>query len=176
MASEIKNVSVIGAGYMGKQIIEKSAEKGYRVRIYDVNFKSPNEFLREIEGRKKGNGIYGEITFHNTLSEAVKDADLIIEAIPEKLELKREIFSKLDNLAPPHAIIATNSSSIPVSKLEESVKRKDKLLNIHFYHLTNTPMADIMKGSKTSNETFERGKEWINSIGIEPLIVKKECS
>ena len=175
MASEIKNVSVIGAGYMGKQIIDKSAENGYNVRVYDVRSEGLDKFMRKFEEKKRSKEMYGEVTFHDTLSDAVKDADLIIEAIPEKLELKREIFSKLDNLAPPHAIIATNSSSIPVSKLEESVKRKDKLLNIHFYHLTKEPMADIMRGSMTSNETFEKGKNWIKSIGIEPLVVKKEC-
>lgn len=175
MTSEIKNVSVIGVGYMGKQIVEKSAEYGYTVRIYDANSEGLNEFIREIEGKKKIKEGYGEITCYDTLSEAVKDADLIIEAISEKLELKREIFSQIDKVAPPHAILATNSSSIPVSKIEEAVERKDKLLNIHFYHLTITPMADIMKGSNTSNETFERGKKWIKSIGIEPLVVNKEC-
>ena len=175
MSSEIKIVSVIGAGYMGKQIIDKSAENGYKVRIYDVRSEGLDNFIRKIEEKKKSKEMYEEVTFHDTLSDAVKDADLIIEAIPEKLELKREIFSKLDKLAPPHAIIATNSSSIPVSKLEEAVDRKEKLLNIHFYHLTYRPMADIMRGTQTSNETFETGKNWIKSIGIEPIVVKKEC-
>lgn len=175
MTSEIKNVSVIGAGYMGKQIVDKSAENGYKVRIYDVRSEGLDNFMRKIEEKKKSKERYEEVTLHDTLSDAVKDADLIIEAIPEKLELKREIFSKLDKLAPPHAIIATNSSSIPVSKLEEAVDRKEKLLNIHFYHLTYRPMADIMRGTQTSNETFETGKNWIKSIGIEPIVVKKEC-
>ncbi|MFX1288948.1 MAG: 3-hydroxyacyl-CoA dehydrogenase family protein, partial [Promethearchaeota archaeon] len=76
---------------------------------------------------------------------------------------------------PPNAIIATNSSSIPVSKLEDKVGRKDKLLNIHFYDLFKMPMADIMRGTKTSDETFKKGKEWVESIDITPLIVKKEC-
>jgi len=175
MTNDITIVSVIGAGYMGRQIIDKSAESGYKVRIYDVKSEGLENFLKKIEENRKNKEGYEEVTFYDNLSDAVKDADLIIEAIPEKLELKREIFPKLDKLSPPHAIIATNSSSIPVSKLEDTVKRKDKLLNIHFYHLTLTPMADIMRGNYTSEETFERGKTWIKSIGIEPLVVNKEC-
>jgi len=85
------------------------------------------------------------------------------------------LFAQIDKLAPPHTIIATNSSSIPISKIEGSVNRKDKVLNIHFYHLTDSPMADIMRGTQTSDLTFELGKKWIESIDITPLVVKKEC-
>ena len=103
------------------------------------------------------------------------DADLIIEAVPEKLELKKEVFSQIDKAAPPHAIIATNSSSIPVSRIEDAVERKEKVLNIHFYMPNTTPMVDIMRGSKTSDDTFKKGKNWIESLELTPLEVKKEC-
>ena len=172
MNREIKIISVIGAGYMGKQIIERSTLCGYNVHAYDVSFESLNEFISEL---KRSKDIKGDIIQHTNLSEAVRSADLIIEAIPENIELKREIFSQIDNAAPPHAIIATNSSSIPISKLEDVVARKDKVMNIHFYHLVNWPMADLMKGNQTSDETFEKGKKWVESIDITPLIVKKEC-
>jgi 3-hydroxybutyryl-CoA dehydrogenase len=85
------------------------------------------------------------------------------------------VFSQLDELAPPNAIIATNSSSYPVSHIESVVSRKDKVLNIHFYPpISQRPMADIMRGTNTSDETFQKGKEWIQNIGCAPLIVKKE--
>ena len=172
MVREINTISVIGAGYMGKQIIERSALCGYNVHAYDVSFESLNEFISELN---KSKDIKGEIIHHNNLPEAVKNADLIIETIPENIELKRDVFSQIDEVAPPHAIIATNSSSIPISKLEDVVERKDKVMNIHFYHLINWPMADLMKGTQTSDETFEKGKKWVESIDITPLIVKKEC-
>ena len=172
MVREINTISVIGAGYMGKQIIERSALCGYNVHAYDINFKGLNEFITEL---KRSKDIKGEIIHHTNLSEAVKNADLIIEAVPEKLELKKDIFPQIDKAAPPHAIIATNSSSFPISKIEDVVERKDKVLNIHFYHLTKYPMADIMKGTQTSDETFQKGKKWVESIEITPLIVKKEC-
>ncbi|HUW91377.1 MAG TPA: 3-hydroxyacyl-CoA dehydrogenase family protein [Candidatus Nanopelagicaceae bacterium] len=172
MSEEIKIVSIIGAGYLGKQIAEKTALKEYTIRLYDTNVEDLAKFSRKLKRRKK---TPGEITSHETIKDAVKDADLIIEAVPEILELKREIFKIIDEAAQPNAIIATNSSSIPVSKLEDEVARKDKLLNIHFYNVITMPMADIMRGTKTSDETFEKGKNWVESIDITPLIVKKEC-
>ncbi|TFG28265.1 MAG: hypothetical protein EU532_05730 [Promethearchaeota archaeon] len=175
MAKEIKTVSVIGAGFLGRQIAEKTALHDYTVRIYDVGYQGYDKFVRGLERKAKRKNPDIEITSHDTIADAVKDTDLIIEAVPEKLELKKEVFSEIDKAAPPHAIIATNSSSIPVSRIEDAVKRKDKVLNIHFYNLTTVPMADIMRGTQSSDETFEKGKNWLESIEIEPLIVKKEC-
>lgn len=105
----------------------------------------------------------------------MRNTDLIIEAVPEKLELKRKIFKEIDQSASPNAIITTNSSSIPISKLEDSVERKDKVMNLHFYNLFTMPMADIMRGTQTSEETFQKVKIWVESIDITPLEVKKEC-
>ncbi len=172
MSNDIKIVSIIGVGYLGKQIAEKTALKEYSIRLYDTNVEDLEKFSRKLKRRKK---TPGEVTSHESIKDTVKDADLIIEAVPELLELKREIFKVIDKEAQPNAIIATNSSSIPVSKLEDNVDRKDKLLNIHFYNVLTMPMADIMRGTKTSDETFKKGKEWVESIDITPLIVKKEC-
>ena len=172
MSEDIKIVSIIGTGYLGKQIAEKTALKEYNIRLYDTNVEDLEIFSRNLKAKEEA---LGKITSHETIEDAIKDADLIIEAIPEILELKREIFKIIDKTAQPKAIIATNSSSIPVSKLEDDVERKDKLLNIHFYDLFTMPMADIMRGTQTSDETFEKGKRWVESIDITPLIVKKEC-
>ncbi|MFX0021301.1 MAG: 3-hydroxyacyl-CoA dehydrogenase family protein [Candidatus Hermodarchaeota archaeon] len=175
MADKIKTISVIGAGYMGQQIIEKSALYGYNINIFEVNPEGLDDFIRKVEKQILEKNIKIELKSYSNLSESVKKTDLIIEAIPEKLELKREIFAQIDKSAPPNAILATNSSSIPVSKLEDVVDRKDKLLNIHFYNLFTMPLADIMRGTKTSEETFQTGRKWIESIEIVPLEVKKEC-
>ncbi|MHA1711903.1 MAG: 3-hydroxyacyl-CoA dehydrogenase family protein, partial [Candidatus Freyarchaeota archaeon] len=187
MAGEISTVSVVGAGFMGRQIAAWAAIHGYRVRVYDISpeaLENAKEYISQfINLYYMQEGVEGNpeedksrVTYHGSLPEAVADADLVIEAVPEKLELKKEVFAQIDKAAPPHAIIATNSSSIPVSKIEDAVKRKDKVLNIHFYApIPDRPMADIMRGSKTSDETFEKGKEWIESIDCVPLVVKKEC-
>ncbi len=175
ISEEISIISVIGAGYMGRQIIEKSALYGYNINVFDENLEGLKEFLGDLKKKTEEKNIKVDINLFTNISEAVKNSDLIIEAIPEKLELKKVIFSQIDKLAPPNAIIATNSSSIPISKLEDAVERKDKVLNIHFYNLFTMPMADIMRGTQTSNETFQKGKNWLESIEIVPLEVKKEC-
>jgi len=175
MGESFTSVSVIGAGYMGRQIIEKSALYGYNINIFDVSSEGLEEFVSEVKSKVDEKKIKVVIKIFPNISEAVKNTDLIIEAVPEKIELKREIFSQIDKSAPPHAIIATNSSSIPISKLEDVVERKDKVMNIHFYNLFTIPLADIMRGTQTSDATFQKGKFWVESIDITPLEVKKEC-
>ena len=172
MIEKINTISVIGAGYMGRQIIKKSAMFNYDVKVFDTNLEGLELYIKEI---KETEDIKGEITLYDDLSEAVKNTDLVIEAIPEIIELKRDTFSLIDKVAPSHTILATNSSSIPISKIEDVVERRDKVMNIHFYNLFDYPMADLMKGTQTSDETFEKGKSWVESIDITPLIVKKEC-
>lgn len=177
MASKIKIIGMVGAGTMGRQIAAWTVPYGYTLRLFNRSSESlekTRKYMVETLGEE--NKEYLErITYHTDLFETIKDADLVIESISERLELKKEIFSKIDKAAPPHTIIATNSSSFPVSKIEDAVERKDKVLNIHFYLLPRVPMADILGGTKTSKETFQKGKEWLESIECVPLVVKKEC-
>ena len=176
---EIKTIAIIGTGFMGDQIASRAILYDYKLKLYDINEDSLNVIRKSLAGflrRRRMKEKLEWISFHTDLAEAVSDADLIIETIPEKLELKREIFSKIDELAPPNAIIATNSSSIPISKIEDSVKRKGQVLNIHFYAPISTmPMVDIMRGTQTTDIVFETGIKWIESLECTPLVVKKEC-
>ncbi|MFX1597285.1 MAG: 3-hydroxyacyl-CoA dehydrogenase family protein [Promethearchaeota archaeon] len=175
MNNKINTISVIGAGFMGRMIVEKSALYGYDLNIFDINPEGLDDFIGSLKKKTEEKNIKIDIKFFFNISDAVKDTDLIIEAVPEKLELKRKLFSEIDKWAPPNAIITTNSSSIPISKLEDVVQRKDKVMNLHFYNLFTMPMADIMRGTQTSNETFQKVKTWVESIDITPLEVKKEC-
>jgi 3-hydroxybutyryl-CoA dehydrogenase len=175
LGKKIKIISIIGAGYLGKQIIEKSLLYNYNIKVFDTNARDLELFTTKMREKIRKNNLNATITSYDSIEEAVKNADLVIEAVPEKLELKREVFLKIDKAASSHTIIATNSSSIPISKIEDVVDRKDKVMNIHFYDLFTIPIADIMKGAQTSNETFEKGKKWLESIDITPLEVKKEC-
>jgi 3-hydroxybutyryl-CoA dehydrogenase len=175
MDRKINVISVIGVGYLGKQIIEKSLLYNYKVKVFDTNKEDLDTFTKRMKKKIKDENLESDISQYSTIAEAVKDVDLVIEAVPEKLELKREVFPKIDKAASPHTIIATNSSSIPVSKIEDVVERKDKVMNIHFYDLFTLPVADIMRGSQTSEDTFEKGRTWLESIEITPLEVKKEC-
>ena len=110
-----------------------------------------------------------------SLDEAVRDAQLVIEAAAENIELKNKLFAELGRKALPDAILATNSSSIPISKMEVSSGRAERCLNIHFYFpLQGVNMVNIMGGTKTLPEVFQTGVDWIKSIGCIPLKVNKE--
>lgn len=177
--SEIKNVTVVGAGFMARHITALIIPYGYNVQVFyhrlDTNPSAIDAAQRSISRllkRATVKGPQGAVTYHGRLAAALKDTDLVIESIPEHLELKKKVFADIDQVAAKHVIIATNSSSIPVSRIEAAVKRKDKVLNLHFY--PTLKMVDIMRGTKTSNETLEKVKKWVESIECLPLVAKKE--
>jgi len=179
MAKEIKKVGIIGAGFTGKQIAAQTALHDFVVGVYDINsevLEGAEKYISGVLKRKNKMDSIQNVSYYSDLDKALEDVDLVVEAVPEILDLKKKIFSQIDNIAPAHTIIGTNSSSYPVSKIESAVKRKDKVLNLHFYPpIPTRPMVDIMRGSETSEETFEKGKQWIKDIKCEPLVVKKEC-
>jgi 3-hydroxybutyryl-CoA dehydrogenase len=175
MTKTISTISVIGVGTLGKQIAELAGLNHYQVKIYDVNPQGIPEFIQKTTKKISDTGSRGRVTQYPSLTDAVSATDLIIEAISENIDLKKSVFTQIDDAAPDHAVIATNSSSIPVSRLESAVKRKDKILNIHFYKIPDIPMADVARGSYTSDKTFHQGTQWLKSMNIVPLVVKKEC-
>ncbi|MFX1289184.1 MAG: 3-hydroxyacyl-CoA dehydrogenase family protein [Promethearchaeota archaeon] len=179
MTMEIRKVGIVGAGFTGKQIAAQTALNNFIVNVYDLNstiLEDAEKYIRGVLKRNKRLDAIQNVLYYSDIVKALKGVDLVIEAVPENLELKKKVFSQIDIMAPAHTIIGTNSSSYPVSKIESAVKRKDKVLNLHFYPpIPTRPMVDIMRGSETSDETFEIGKNWIISIGCEPIVVKKEC-
>jgi 3-hydroxybutyryl-CoA dehydrogenase len=187
MTKSIKTVAIIGSGFMGIQIATRAVLHGSSVHIYDLKKEALDKARNDIkiildvcslEGEFKGDAetYHKRVSYYSDLADAVKDTDLIIEIVPEKLELKREVFAQLDKLAPPAAIIATNSSSLPVSKIESAVKRKDKVANIHFYTpVMKNYFVDIAGGTQTSKETIQALDAWARRIGCLPVVVKKEC-
>ena len=183
----IKKISVIGLGTLGTQIAIQAASYGCEVRGYDQD---PEIFQKTIQKVKammkflgKGPTLPAEeweksaskVKVMKGLDEALKDADLVIEAVPENLELKKKVWAQLDSLAPKGALLATNSSSIPVSRIESATGRPEKCLNIHFYQPgIGMNIVDVMGGTKTSPEAIEAAKQFVRSIGCIPLGVKKE--
>jgi len=183
----LEKISVIGTGTLGTQISMVAAYNDYEVSTYDPQpgaLEKNFEKLRlEMKSKKikplipmdKWEGCINKIKQENNIKNTVMKAELIIEAVPEKIELKREIFKQIGKYTLPNAIIATNSSSIPVSRLEESSGRPNFCLNIHFYFpLQELNIADVMGGTKTLPETLQKGIEWIRSLNFIPLTVKKE--
>jgi len=187
MDHAIRKVAVIGTGVLGTQIAALTAAFDYEVFAYDTNEQSFNNGIENIRNLSRAakkkptvtiedweRGI-DRLQFCDQLEEALADADLVIEAVPENLELKRKVHKQLDAIAPPHALQATNSSSIPISKIESATRRPDRCLNLHFYiPAMGLNMVDIMGGTQTTAEVMATGKSWIQSIGCIPLEVRKE--
>ena len=182
----IARIAVIGAGTMGHGIAEIAAISGYNVVLMDIAEEFLENALRRIKwslgklsekGRLKESveDVMSRITTTLSLEEAAGNADLIIEAVPEKMELKKNVFSRADKAAPPHTIIATNTSSLPVSELAAATQRPDKVIGIHFF---NPPvimrLVEIIRGEKTSSETVETAKSFVESLGKKPILVSKD--
>jgi 3-hydroxyacyl-CoA dehydrogenase len=188
MVKEIRNVAIVGAGVMGVQIGLRVAAKTHnRVSITDISERAlerskeqQEAVLAEMVNRNllkvaEKQNIEQRIAFTFDLKQCLAGADLVIESIVEELAAKRKLFQELDALAPPDAILATNSSTIPVSRIEDVTRRQEQILNIHFYMPDRMPMVDLMGGTKTSQETMEAAERWVTSIDSVPIKLKKEC-
>ena len=180
----IKNVFVIGAGTMGNGIAQVSAQAGYNVTMSDIKDEFIQKGLAAIEksldrGVKKGTmqesekaAIISRIKTTLDMKDA-KDADLVIEAAPEVIDLKKNIFKQLDEICKEDAILATNTSSLPVGEIAAATKRPEKVVGIHF--MNPVPVikgVEVIPGMKTSNDVLEASKEYVRSIGKEPCEAK----
>jgi 3-hydroxybutyryl-CoA dehydrogenase len=183
----LKKVAVVGTGILGAQIAMIAAHKGYKVKVFDPREGAFQQTYEKLRGDLKAKKVKPIIPWPEwpacakavkqvtDLAEAVKDADLVIEAIPENRELKTAVFKELGVNAAPGAILATNSSSMPVSRFEEVSGRPERCLNIHFYFpLQGVNMVDLMGGTRTLPEVLKKGADWIRSIGFVPLTVNRE--
>jgi len=181
---EIKKIMMVGSGFMGSGITQVSATAGYKVHMFDITEESVGKAKAGIEKAlsgsvKKGklseeqfNAIMGRITTTTDLADA-KDYDLVIEAIVENLNIKVDVFKKLDEICPPETIFASNTSSIPISQIATALKRPDKFIGMHFFSpVPVMKLVEIIKGLKTSEETCALIKDLTQKIGKVGVIVK----
>jgi 3-hydroxybutyryl-CoA dehydrogenase len=184
---DIKRLLVVGAGSMGSQIAMQAALHGYAVTLNDL---TPELLERAMKGNReqlakrvakgqlpqaKMDEAVGRVRLETDLERAARDADLVIEAIIERLEPKRECFARLDRSSPPHAILATNSSTLMISQIADATKRPDKCANMHwFFPPLVMRLVEVVKGKQTSEETVQVVADFTKRIGREPVILRKE--
>jgi 3-hydroxybutyryl-CoA dehydrogenase len=187
MERPFERVAVVGAGILGAQIALLAANAGYRVKAHDQRPEALGETLDKVEKDLRGKGVDPLVPFdrwpglrsgievETDPAAALAEADLVVEAVPENLELKKKVWADLGRLSPDGAILATNSSSMPVSLMEDAGGRPEKSLNIHFYFpLQGVNHVDVMGGARTRPEVLETGSTWVRTIGCLPLTVQKE--
>jgi len=183
---EIRNVAIIGAGTMGSQIAEVAAMYGFNVKMEDISeeiLRKAVERIREELKKSYARGylkedvenVMNRITTTTDLKEAVKDADLVIEAVPEILELKKRVFSEIDKYAPKHAILTSNTSSLSITELAKATGRPDKVIGTHFFNPVKIlRLLEIVWGEATSEETARIVEDFAKRINRVVVHVRKD--
>jgi 3-hydroxybutyryl-CoA dehydrogenase len=186
--SEIKNVTVVGAGTMGSQIALQTALSGrYQVTLVDAvagqleRARAQNRKLvdRAVEkGRltkERADEALSRITESGDLEGAAVKADLVIEAVVEDFETKKDVFTALGRAASREAILASNSSTIAISRLADLTGDPSRCCNMHFFHpVTVMQLCEVVKGPKTSDATVKTATEFVRSIDRTPVVLNKE--
>jgi 3-hydroxybutyryl-CoA dehydrogenase len=169
---DIKKVAVLGSGIMGRGIAQVCAQGGLMVKLTDISMDVLNQAQNIIvknltKGVQLGKLKQEEmdaalacLTLEDNLETAVVDADLVIEAVPEDLQLKLDIFNKLDGICPEHTILATNTSAKSVTEIASATKRPHKVIGLHFFNPVHLmKLVEIVKGLETNDETYELSKK-----------------
>jgi 3-hydroxybutyryl-CoA dehydrogenase len=182
MAEKIADrpVTLIGCGTLGRRIALMASTRGGEVRMFDPHqrtlddgMKYVTETLPTVVASIPG-AVAGHVSGETELAAAVRNAWLVIEAVPEQLSLKRRVFAELDSVAPQDAILATNSSSYPSSQLINQVARPERLLNMHYYMPPELPMVELMSCGKTDPAIIDFLVEHLPLYGLVPFRVQRE--
>ena len=186
-SDDVKKVAMIGAGDMGHGIAACCLLGGYTVALRDIDQKFVDRGVAGIKGSFAKFKEKGKITpaLHDEalarlipivdLQEAVKDADFIIEAVPEKIELKQSVFADLDKYAPRHAILASNTSNMSITEIAKATSRPDKVIGYHFFNpAILMKLVEVIKGAGSSDESIQIGYDIAKKINKVPVIVKKD--
>ncbi len=182
---EIRKVAVLGAGTMGSGIAQVSAQAGFQVAMIDLEDKLLQRGFQSIKkslGIMKGKGkiteeqadeVLARIRGTLDLKEAVSEVDLVIEAIPENLDLKKQTFKKLDEMCPEHTILATNTSTMSITAIASATGRPDKVIGMHFASPVPAMRGvELIRGLHTSEETMEVARTVVEMMGKEYYVSK----
>ncbi|HEX8695038.1 MAG TPA: 3-hydroxyacyl-CoA dehydrogenase family protein [Longimicrobium sp.] len=178
-------VAVIGAGTMGHGIAQVSAMAGYGVVLFDPVPGAVESALAKIRDNLDKGVERGKLTVEDagaalgrfrpapaSVAEAVAGAWLMVEAVPERMELKREVFSEAHAAAPADAILATNTSSLSVTRIAEATGAPERVIGLHFFNPVHImKLLEVVRGERTSRETLDASLEYARRIGKEPIVV-----
>ncbi|MDZ7578489.1 MAG: 3-hydroxyacyl-CoA dehydrogenase family protein [Candidatus Nanopelagicales bacterium] len=180
---------VVGAGLMGAGIAQVSAQAGYQVVLRDVSREALDRADRAIRasyGKFEAKGRMSEedvgdslarISTTTSLEEAAGDADMIVEAVFENLEVKQDVFGLLDKIAPPDAVLASNTSAIPITRIAAATSRPESVVGTHFFSpVPLMKLCELVRGYKTSDETMDRAREYAESVGKTCVVVNRDIA
>jgi enoyl-CoA hydratase/3-hydroxyacyl-CoA dehydrogenase len=183
----IKNITVLGSGVMGHGIAQVSATAGYNIVLRDIKQEFLDKAMEKIKwsldklvskekiSKEEGDVIYSRITPIVDLNDAVKDADLVIEVVPEIMDLKKQVYAELDKVAKPEVVFASNTSTLPITEIANTTSRPEKFIGIHFF---NPPqlmkLVEVIPGEKTSQEIIDLTQEFVKSVNKQSVLCRKD--
>ncbi len=181
----IERITIIGVGTMGHGIAQVAAAAGATVHMNDISAEAIDKGMSAVranldKGIEKGkvteeqrDAVVGRLVAAPDLDAAAAASDLVIEAAPESLELKRKIFARIDAVAPAHAILASNTSSLPVTKIAAATGRPDKVIGMHFFNPVHImKLLEIVRADTTSQETVDTIVAFGEKMGKDPIVVR----
>ncbi len=184
---QIRNITVLGSGIMGHGIAQVSAMSGYNIVLRDIEQQFLDKAIEKIKWsleklvskekltNTESDAILARIRTGVDLKEAVKDADLVIEAVPEIMELKKKVYAELDAVADSRIVFASNTSTLPITEIANTTSRPQKFIGIHFF---NPPqlmkLVEVIPGQKTAPEIVQMTVDYVRSVRKEPVICKKD--
>jgi len=179
---DVRNIAVIGSGIMGAGIAQVCAVAGYRVAMRDIGDLYLQKGMEAIRSSLKKGVERGKLAQERAeaamariqttlnLAEAVKDADIVIEAVPENLELKKQVFKELDEFSPRDAILATNTSSFSITEIASATKRPDRVVGMHFFNpVPIMNLVEVIRGALTSDQTVQVVNDLATRLGKTPI-------
>jgi 3-hydroxybutyryl-CoA dehydrogenase len=181
----LERVAVLGAGTMGHGIAQVTAMAGHRVALYDVDPTAAQRGLTRVaETLDKGvrlgkvepaarNDALARLRTAATLSDALGEADLAIEAAPERLELKRALLAEIERLVGPETVIATNTSSLSIDALADALQRPERFLGLHFFNPVHLmALVEVVRGARTDEAICDGAVAFVRGLGKEPIVVR----
>lgn len=182
-------IAVIGAGTMGSGIAQVSAVAGHEVKVHDLNQAGLDRGKAMVDvslARILSKGAMtqdqidastGRISWLTDLAAVVSDADIVVEAVFEKIEIKQETFRELDRLAPSDAVLATNTSALPVTEIAAATSRPESVVGTHFFSpVPMMKLCELVRGRKTSDETLARARAFAESVGKTCVVVNRDVA
>lgn len=181
----IRRVAVLGAGTMGHGIAQVAAMSGYGVTLFDVDFVAAETGLQKIRKNLEKGVQLGKVadatretalaalSTSTKLSEAVSEVDLVIEAAPESMELKKRIFTEVEAHAPATAILASNTSSLSIGEIASELQHPTRFLGLHFFNPVHLmQLVEVVHGPETDPEVLRTAVQWVERLDREPIVVK----
>ena len=182
----IRKVAIIGAGLMGHGIAQVFAQAGYQVSMQSRREKSVQQAFERIEANlqtlvesglveEAPSQILARIEGTTNMNEAAENADFVVEAVPEVLSVKKEVFKNLDKICSEHTILASNTSGLSITEIASATNRPEKVVGTHFWNPPHLVQAvEIVRGLKTSDNTVKITQELLVKVGKKPVIISKD--